>query len=68
MELRQIFDDHGKMPEGVLQDDQYFEKFNLHLSSNLPGPKNKFHGMNYQTLGNFKTQLDLRPLRNIVVW
>lgn len=66
-ELRQIFDLHGRVPEEILQNDDYFEKFNLYLSSNLPGSKNKFHGLNYQTLGDYKVQLDLRPLRNIVV-
>lgn len=66
-ELRQIFDKYGKLPEDVLQSDDYFEKFNLHLPSTVQSYRNKFHGLNYATLGDFKTQLDLRPLRNIVV-
>lgn len=66
-ELRIIFDQHGGIPDHVLHDDEYFETFNLRLSGDLPGSHNKFHGLNYKTLDDYKTQLDLRPIRNIVV-
>ena len=65
--LRNIFDREGKIPEEVLHDDEYFTPFNLKLPSQLSDKKNKFHGMNYSTLGEFKLQLDLRPIRNIIV-
>ena len=65
--LRNIFDREGKIPEEVLHDDKYFTPFNLKLPSQLSDKKNKFHGMNYSTLGEFKLQLDLRPIRNIIV-
>lgn len=66
-EIRKIFDLEKKIPNEVLQDDNFFEKFNLSLSGDLPGQVNKFNGLNYATLGDYKTQFDLRPLRNIVV-
>ncbi len=67
VELRGIFDAEGKIPDAVLHDGNYFDVFNLRLSSDLPSKINKFHGLNYQTLGDYKTQLDLRPIRNIIV-
>lgn len=66
-DLRQIFEKHGRVPDEVLQDDKYFEKFNLYLPSISQGNKSKFSSLNYSTLGDFKTQFDLRPLRNIVI-
>lgn len=67
VELRQIFDKEGKIPDPILHNDGYFDDFKLKLSEKLPNVKNKFHGMNYSTLGDYKTQFDLRPIRNIVV-
>jgi len=67
VELRTIFDQHGSIPEEILADDEYFEDFKLKLSEKLPNKKNRFNGLNYATLGDYKTQLDLRPIRNIVV-
>ena len=66
-EIRRIFDQEGTIPDSVLYDDKYFQTFNLRLASSLPNRKNKFSGLNYATLGDYKTQLDLRPIRNIVV-
>jgi uncharacterized protein with ParB-like and HNH nuclease domain len=66
-ELRTIFDEKGTIPDEVLHDDAYFEAFTLRLSERLPHHKNKFKGLNYATLGDYKTQFDLRPLRNVVV-
>ena len=65
--LRSIFEDKGHIPEEVLHDDSYFQNFNLGLSEGLPNYANKFNGLNYETLGDYKTQFDLRPIRNIVV-
>ena len=65
--IRRIFDQHTSIPDSVLHDDEYFETFNLHLSEKLPNHRNKFKGLNYSTLGDYQTQLNLRPVRNIVV-
>ena len=67
VELREIFDKQGTIPEEIFGNDLYFEDFKLTLSDGLPNVKNKFTGLNYATLGDYKTQFDLRPLRNIVV-
>lgn len=67
VELRTIFDQNGTIPPEILANDDYFEDFRLKLSEKLPNVKNRFNGLNYATLGEYKTQLDLRPIRNIVV-
>lgn len=67
VELRAIFDREGKMPDEVLHDDSYFQTFNLRLPERLPNHANKFKGMNYATMGDYKIQFDLRPIRNVVV-
>lgn len=66
-ELRMIFDEHGGIPDHILHDNEFFEDFDLRLSGDLPGKNNKFHGLKYNTLEEYKTQFDLRPVRNIVV-
>jgi len=67
VQLREIFDKEGKIPEEILHDDQYFQQFNLKLPEKIPGVKSIFKNLNYSTLGEYKTQFDLRPLRNIIV-
>lgn len=67
VELRGIFDVEGRIPDKVLYDDEYFDDFRLKLSGNLPNSSNKFNGLNYATLDDYKTQFDLRPIRNIIV-
>ena len=67
VELRSIFDKAGRIPEEVLHDDSYFQNFNLRLNEKVPNHPNKFKGLNYATLGDYETQFNLRPIRNIVV-
>jgi len=67
VELRAIFDKEGKIPDPILHNDEFFDDFKLKLSEKLPNQKNKFHGLNYSTLGDYKIQFDLRPIRNIIV-
>ncbi len=66
-ELRRIFDENGRIPAEILEDDKYFIKFNLRLPEKLPGQPSKFAGLNYSTLGDYKTSFELRPIRNIIV-
>jgi uncharacterized protein with ParB-like and HNH nuclease domain len=66
-EIRKIFAEHEGIPEAILEDDNYFQPFKLSLSKGSDQRKSKFHGLNYGTLDDYKTQLDLRPIRNIVV-
>ncbi|HQU07595.1 MAG: hypothetical protein B7X04_01465 [Parcubacteria group bacterium 21-54-25] len=67
VELRAIFDREGRIPDEILHEDEYFQTFNLRLPERLPNHENKFKGLNYATLGEYKAQFDLRPIRNIVV-
>ena len=67
VDLRAIFDRKGSMPEDILGNDEYFQTFNLRLPERLPHHANRFKGLNYATLGEYRTQFDLRPIRNIVV-
>ncbi|WP_133478517.1 GmrSD restriction endonuclease domain-containing protein [Cognatilysobacter segetis] len=67
-ELRRIFDESGgAIPDAVLHDDEYFVPFKLKLPERLPGQPNKFNGLNYSTLGEYRVTFDLRTVRNIIV-
>ena len=65
-DLRRIFAECGKIPESVFHDEKYFQAFNLRLPDAVSG-NNKFNGLNYATMDEYKTQFDLRPIRNIIV-
>jgi len=67
IELREIFDKQGSIPDAVLQDDQYFVKFNLQLPEQLPDSPNKLNRLNYATLEEHKTTFDLRTIRNVII-
>ena len=66
-ELRSMFDVLGKIPEAVLHNDEYFENFRLKLGESLPNHPNRFKGLAYATLGNYKTQFELRTIRNVII-
>lgn len=66
-ELREIFDKNGKIPDSVVHDDTYFENFRLKLPESLPNHKNRFKGLSYLTLEGYKTQFDLRTIRNVII-
>ncbi len=65
--VRQIFDKEGHIPDNVLHNNEYFTDFSLSLPESLPNYKNKFRGLNYSTLSEYKTQFDLRPMRNVII-
>ncbi len=67
VDLRAIFDREGSIPENILGDDEYFQTFNLRLPEPVPNHENRFKGLNYATLGEHRTQFDLRPIRNIII-
>jgi len=67
VEIRRIFNDLGQIPEELFADDSFFDNFNLQLPEIAPGKPNRFNRLNYQTLGDYKVQLDLRTIRNIIV-
>jgi len=64
-ELREIFDDFGKIPDEVFQDNTFFGNFNLKLDTES---RNRLNGLNYQTLSEEDRQkLDFRPIRTITI-
>lgn len=66
-ELRIIFDQHGKIPDSIIHDDNYFENFRLKLGESLPNHPNRFKGLSYQTLEGYKTPFELRTIRNVII-
>ena len=65
--LRDVFDDLGRIPKEVFNDDNYFGPFRLRLSGPYLDRPSRFNGLDYDSLGEYRSQFDLRPLRNIVV-
>ena len=66
-EIRRIFNEHGRVPDETLHDDDFFENFNLRLPEFAPQRPNKFLRLNYSTLGDYRLQFDLRTIRNVIV-
>ncbi len=66
-DLRRIFDREGKVPDKYFHDDRYFTKFDLKLPSGPGNQKNRFAGLNYATLGEYKAPFELRAIRNVIV-
>lgn len=66
-ELRQIFDEHGHVPQEYLEDPEYFDKFALRLPDVAEGEPNRFNRLTYETLGEYQNTFDLRTIRNIIV-
>lgn len=66
-ELRLLLAAEKSFDPELLHDDRYFENFTLRLPS-IPGERaNQFAKLKYETLGEYKTQFDLRTIRNIIV-
>ena len=65
-ELRKIFDENGKIPENIFQDNTFFGNFTLKLDTT---PINsRLNGLNYQTLETEDRRIfDLRPTRTITI-
>lgn len=57
----------GVISEALLADDAQFEAFKLQLPKLPGGSTNRFHGLSYAALGDDRTALNLRTIRNIVV-
>lgn len=65
--IRAVFESEGLIPDEILHNDELFTNFRLQLPESLPNHRNKFKSLNYATLGDYKTQFDLRPVRNVVI-
>lgn len=66
-ELRQVFDEHGRIPDVYLDNSEYFDRFALRLPDVAEGKPNRFNRLTYETLGDYRTTFDLRTIRNIIV-
>ncbi|ABW14885.1 protein of unknown function DUF262 [Parafrankia sp. EAN1pec] len=66
-QIRKVFNEHGRVPDEVLYDEELFENFNLRLPEVSPGKPNKFSGLNYARLGDYQTQFNLRTIRNVII-
>lgn len=66
VQLREIFDTQGGLPDEILYNNEYFTDFNLNLKVNdqIVSP---LHDQNYSTLGESKSQFDLRTIRNVII-
>lgn len=68
LELRTIFDENKGIPDEILYNNDYFNDFNLKLSTAQPNQVNKFANLNYATLDDDdRTTFDLRTIRNIII-
>lgn len=66
-QLREIFAEAGNYPPHVLSDDSYFETFSLDLPAEDDDNKNLLNGLNFDTLGEYTSQLRLRPIRSVII-
>jgi Protein of unknown function DUF262 len=66
-ELRTLVESGTTLSDELMFNDEYFEDFRLRLPNISKEVKNKFHRLRYTTLGEYKTQFDLRTIRNIIV-
>jgi uncharacterized protein with ParB-like and HNH nuclease domain len=66
-ELRRLTTSQGMLPVSILENDAYFTRFSLKLPEILPTQPNRFDGLNYSTLGEYKTAFELRTIRNVIV-
>jgi hypothetical protein len=65
--VRTLLSGVGGIDEDALMNDELFEDFRLRLFKNPRGSQNRFNRLTYARLGEYKTTLDLRTIRNVVV-
>lgn len=65
--VRTLLSGTGGPNQEALHDDEHFVPFRLSLSKYPSGAPNRFHRNTYMSLGENKTSLDLRTIRNVVV-
>lgn len=66
-EFRRIFAGTPAEVDEFLADDNFFQPFKLSFAKFPDGRSNKFSGMTYEGLGEYKDGFELKPLRNIIV-
>jgi hypothetical protein len=66
-EFRRIFTGPPAEVDDFLANDDYFQPFKLSFAKFPDGRKNKFSGMTYEGLDEYKDAFEMKPLRNIIV-
>ena len=67
-DLRLMTSTQKVLPRETLADNGYFSDFRLQLPESTPGRSNKFHHLQYSSLGEgYQTSFSLRTIRNVVV-
>lgn len=66
-ELRDIYDEKREIPKEILENDEYFIKFNLKLPPKSENKPNVLDNLNYDTLDAFKRTFELRPIREVII-
>ena len=66
-ELRDIFDERREIPKEILENDEYFFKFNLKLPPKSENKPNILDNLNYDTLDEYKRTFELRPIRMVII-
>jgi len=66
-ELRDIFDERREIPKEILENDNYFIRFNLKLPPKSENKPNILDNLNYDTLDEYKRTFELRPIRMVII-
>jgi Protein of unknown function DUF262 len=66
-ELRDIFSEAGVFPPAILANEEYFENFNIQLPALGGEARSPLHGLNYDTLEDYQSAFDLRPVRCVII-
>lgn len=66
-EIREIFEKQGNIPNELATNADYFQKFRLSLTNLDSDTPNRLAGLTYSELEDYKTQFDMRTIRNIVI-
>ncbi len=66
-ELRKIFDENNGIPEGILNDDRYFQDFNLQFARPEDGGINALQSLKYTTLGSYRSNFEFMTIRCMAI-
>jgi hypothetical protein len=67
VELRDIFEQKSKIPQRILDDDDYFTDFSLKLPTRFQVTESRFQGLTFATLDQYQNQFRLRPVRVVII-
>jgi hypothetical protein len=65
--VRAAFIEHKKIPDAMLQNKEEFTEFRIKLPDREDGTKSPLHDLTYTGLEEYKTRLDLTPVRVVII-